>query len=155
MNIYGFICFFQRIRKDLKDLEVNPIKNISVSPVKGDLFHWLGVFIGPEETPYYGGTFKIAIHIPDDYPLKEPKLKMKTKIYHPDITSDGHIVLQEKHWSPANTVGAYLLAMYDFIFYPQIEWEATPSLEHIGKEFKWDRDQFNETAKKWTQKYAA
>jgi ubiquitin-protein ligase len=36
---------------------------------------------------YTGGVFKIDINIPSSYPFEPPKMKFKTKIWHPNISS--------------------------------------------------------------------
>lgn len=64
------------------------------------------MILGPPETPFAGGVFYLEIWFPVDYPFKAPKIKFKTKIYHPNINSDGAICLDilKEQWSPALTV---------------------------------------------------
>jgi ubiquitin-protein ligase len=69
-------------------------------------FHWQATIMGPGESPYSGGVFFLAIHFPTDYPFKPPKVNFTTRIYHPNINSNGSICLDilRDQWSPALTI---------------------------------------------------
>merc|ERR1712167_531765 len=43
------------------------------------------------------------IKLPDNYPFKPPDVHFDTKIYHPNVNSEGHVCTPEitKDWSPA------------------------------------------------------
>lgn len=58
------------------------------------------------DSPYTGGVFFLAIHFPTDYPFKPPKVNFTTRIYHPNINSNGSICLDilRDQWSPALTI---------------------------------------------------
>jgi ubiquitin-conjugating enzyme E2 D/E len=65
------------------------------------------------DSPYSGGVFFLAIHFPTDYPFKPPKVNFTTRIYHPNINSNGSICLDilRDQWSPALTISK---GMFDF-----------------------------------------
>lgn len=69
-------------------------------------FHWQATIMGPSDSPYSGGVFFLAIHFPTDYPFKPPKVNFTTRIYHPNINSNGSICLDilRDQWSPALTI---------------------------------------------------
>ena len=56
--------------------------------------------------PFPGGVFFLNINFPTDYPFKPPKFTFTTRIYHPNINSNGAICLDilRSQWSPALTV---------------------------------------------------
>ncbi len=67
--------------------------------------------MGPGDSPYSGGVFFVMIHFPPDYPFKPPKVQFQTKVYHPNVNSQGSICLDilKEQWSPALTISKVTL----------------------------------------------
>uniref|UniRef100_A0A493SUV0 Ubiquitin conjugating enzyme E2 D2 n=1 Tax=Anas platyrhynchos platyrhynchos TaxID=8840 RepID=A0A493SUV0_ANAPP len=65
-----------------------------------------GRLVMTNDSPYQGGVFFLTIHFPTDYPFKPPKVAFTTRIYHPNINSNGSICLDilRSQWSPALTI---------------------------------------------------
>ena len=85
----------KRLEKELSDMrEKNKDKNATVlaDSEGGNICQWLGVIHGPEDTPYFGGYYELEIEVPSQYPYEPPKIKFRTKIYHPNISSQTGVI---------------------------------------------------------------
>lgn len=51
------------------------------------------VIAGPQDSPFEGGTFKLELFLPEEYPMAAPKVRFMTKIYHPNVDKLGRICL--------------------------------------------------------------
>jgi len=143
----------KRITKELQDLGRDPPAQCSAGPVGDDMFHWQATIMGPPDSPYQGGVFFLTIHFPTDYPFKPPKVAFTTRIYHPNINSNGSICLDvlKSQWSPALTISKLLLSVCSLLCDPNPD---DPLVPEIAKIFKTDRPRYNQLAKEWTNKYA-
>lgn len=109
--------------------------------------------MGPSDSPYAGGVFFLAIHFPTDYPFKAPKVNFTTRIYHPNINSNGSICLDilRDQWSPALTISKVLLSICSMLTDPNPDDPLVPEIAHV---YKTDRARYDATAREWTRKYA-
>lgn len=143
----------KRIQKELQDLGRDPPAQCSAGPVGDDLFHWQATIMGPPDSPYQGGVFFLTINFPTDYPFKPPKIHFTTRIYHPNINSNGSICLDilRSQWSPALTISKVLLSICSLLCDPNPD---DPLVPEIARIYKTDRDRYEKLAKEWTAKYA-
>ncbi|ELU03441.1 hypothetical protein CAPTEDRAFT_211499 [Capitella teleta] len=143
----------KRINKELQDMSKDPPSGCSAGPVGEDLFHWQATIMGPQDTVYHGGVFFLTIHFPTDYPFKPPKVSFTTRIYHPNINSNGSICLDilRAQWSPALTISKVLLSIASLLTDPNPE---DPLVPEIARIYKTDRDRYDALAKEWTAKFA-
>uniref|UniRef100_A0AAQ5ZY88 UBC core domain-containing protein n=1 Tax=Amphiprion ocellaris TaxID=80972 RepID=A0AAQ5ZY88_AMPOC len=138
---------------ELTDLSRDPPAQCSAGPVGEDMFHWQATIMGPPDSPYQGGVFFLTIHFPTDYPFKPPKVAFTTRIYHPNINSNGSICLDilRSQWSPALTISKVLLSICSLLCDPNPD---DPLVPEIARIYKTDPVRYNKTAQDWTQKYA-
>ncbi|XP_065024759.1 ubiquitin-conjugating enzyme E2 5A-like isoform X1 [Musa acuminata AAA Group] len=143
----------RRIQKELQDLQRDPPASCSAGPVGEDLFHWQATIMGPSDSPYAGGVFFVTIHFPPDYPFKPPTVNFQTKVYHPNINSNGSICLDilKDQWSPALTISKVLLSISSLLTDPNPDDPLVPEIAHL---YKNQRPRYEEMARSWTQKHA-
>ncbi|XP_072050520.1 ubiquitin-conjugating enzyme E2-17 kDa-like [Amphiura filiformis] len=145
----------KRIKKELKELAENPSERYSeVGPFSDNLYKWRATILSPRDTPYEGGKFQLDIELPADYPIKPPKVTFFTKIYHPNIDTNGTICLAilRSQWTPALTISKVLYTIYDLLSEPSAEEPLRPEVADLLKS---NREQFNKLAADHTKKYAS
>jgi ubiquitin-conjugating enzyme E2 D/E len=143
----------KRISKEYNDLKKDPPTGCSAGPEnEDDMYNWQGYIAGPEDSPYSGGVFFLKIEFPSDYPFKPPKVQFSTKIYHPNINSNGSICLDilKDQWSPALTVSKVLLSISSLLTDPNPD---DPLVPEIAQLYKTDINAYNEKAREWTNTY--
>lgn len=143
----------RRIEKELQDLRKDPPSNCSAGPEGEDLYRWEGVIMGPADSPYTGGVFKLHIQFPVDYPFKPPHVQFVTKIYHPNINAAGLICLDilKQQWSPALTIGKVLLSITSLLTDPNPD---DPFVPEIANLYKTNKTQYEENARNFTLRHA-
>ena len=144
----------RRIQTELLEMKNSPPDNCSAGPIGDDLFHWRATILGPEDSPYEGGIFKLKIDFPADYPFKPPRVVFLTKIYHCNINSAGGICLDilKDQWSPALTIGKVLLSICSLMNDPNPD---DPLVSDIANLLKSNKEEHDYRAKISTMEYAS
>ena len=142
-----------RLKKEYQEITKNPPCNCNAKPEDDNIYHWTAQIFGPSETPYEGGVFKLEICFPDTYPFKPPKVKFKTRIYHPNINKYGSICLDilNKSWSPALTTSKLLLSISSLLSDPNADDPLDVSAADL---YNTNKEEFFNLAKNYTIKYA-
>lgn len=141
------------MKKEQADMEIDPVPDCyAAGPVGEDLFHWKGMIVGPDETPYARGIFFLDIHFPSDYPFRPPKIKFDTKIFHSNVQqkTGGIAVDIFTEWSPAWRIDRVLLAIRSILadpLHPAINLDAY-------KLYRENRPEHDRIAREWTLEYA-
>ena len=70
-----------------------PVPGIRAEPDESNARYFHVVIAGPQDSPFEGGTFKLELFLPEEYPMAAPKVRFMTKIYHPNVDKLGRICL--------------------------------------------------------------
>lgn len=105
------------LKVDFKRLQNDPPEGISGAPMEDDIMKWTCVIFGPDDSPWEGGTFKLVVEFSEEYPNKAPKVRFITKMYHPNIYTDGSICLDilQNQWSPIYDISAILTSIQSLL----------------------------------------
>jgi ubiquitin-conjugating enzyme E2 D/E len=146
----------KRILNELKEMEneqSSKSHNCSAGPIGNNIYKWFGNIIGPEDSPYSGGLFKLTIDFPKDYPFKPPIVRFDTPIYHPNINKYGVICLDilGTNWSPALTITKVLLSISSLMTDPN---PLDPMDKSIADVYLSNKELYKHNARNYTIKYA-
>lgn len=107
----------RRIMKDMKRLVEEPLDGIFAVPNKTNIMEWSAIIVGPEETVFEDGTFKVRLSFPETYPLHPPEVSFISRIFHPNIYADGNLCLDilKNRWNPTYDIGVVLLCVQSLL----------------------------------------
>jgi ubiquitin-conjugating enzyme E2 D/E len=142
-----------RLKRELASITKNPPENFSAGIKNDDLYNWEATLMGPPDSPYEGGIFKLSIKCSSQYPFRAPEFKFQTRVYHPNISESGEICLDilKNQWSPALTISKVLLSISSLLTDPNPD---DPLDGESAGVYKNDREEFNSIARELTRKYA-
>jgi ubiquitin-conjugating enzyme E2 S len=91
------------VMRQIQDINNSPIDGIALNEPGDELSVVEADIKGPEDTPFYGGTFHVVLHLPENYPEVPPKGFFKTKLFHPNVSDKGEICVNtlKKDWEPS------------------------------------------------------
>ncbi|MCI4394405.1 hypothetical protein PGIGA_G00168220 [Pangasianodon gigas] len=140
------------LRRQLAELNKNPVEGFSAGLIDdNDLYRWEVLIIGPPDTLYEGGVFKAHLTFPKDYPLRPPKMKFITEIWHPNVDKNGDVCISilhepgedkygyekpEERWLPIHTVETIMISVISMLADPNGD---SPANVDAAKEWREDR----------------
>ncbi|KAL2347685.1 hypothetical protein Fmac_001685 [Flemingia macrophylla] len=93
----------KQLAKELKSLDESPPEGIKVVVNDDDFSTIYADIEGPAGTPYDNGVFRMKLLLSHDFPHSPPKGFFLTKIFHPNIATNGEICVNtlKKDWNPS------------------------------------------------------
>uniref|UniRef100_A0A5B7BH98 E2 ubiquitin-conjugating enzyme n=1 Tax=Davidia involucrata TaxID=16924 RepID=A0A5B7BH98_DAVIN len=93
----------KQLAKELKNLDETPPEGIKVGVNDDDFSTIYADIEGPAGTPYENGVFRMKLILSRDFPQSPPKGYFLTKIFHPNIATNGEICVNtlKKDWNPS------------------------------------------------------
>ena len=87
-------------------------------------------------------VFKLSLTCPKEYPMKPPKVKFISKIWHPNVGGNGDICLDvlQNMWSPALNLEQLILSIASLLTDPNPD---SPMNGEAASLFKKSRDQYD------------
>lgn len=144
----------KRLLRDLQAIKDDQEWHFTAEPDESNLTKVTATFPGPKDSPYAGGTFTIEFNVPPEYPLKPPRAKFATRVFHPNVSSQtGAIcldILKDK-WTPVYSLLSILISLQQLLDSPNPD---DPQDAEVAGVYTRDKEQFNTIAKQWTAQYA-
>lgn len=143
----------RHIAKEVADLTKDPPEGIRVIPNEEDITDIHATIEGPAGTPYAGGQFKMKLVLGKNFPLEPPKGFFVTKIFHPNVASNGEICVNtlKKDWTAELGIKHVLLTVKCLLIVPNPE---SALNEEAGKLLLEQYDDYSIRAKIFTEIHA-
>ncbi|KAG9454933.1 hypothetical protein H6P81_007837 [Aristolochia fimbriata] len=110
----------KQLAKELKNLDETPPEGIKVGINDDDFSTIFADIEGPAGTPYENGIFRMKLILSHDFPHSPPKGYFLTKIFHPNIATNGEICVNtlKKDWNPSLGLRHVLLVVRCLLIEP-------------------------------------
>ncbi|GBF93291.1 ubiquitin-conjugating enzyme E2 [Raphidocelis subcapitata] len=98
------------------------MSDFSVELVNDNICDLTVDFVGPKDSPYEGGVWKVHVELPESYPYKSPSIGFHNKIYHPNVDfRSGSVCLDviNQTWSPMfDLINVFEVFLPQLLLYP-------------------------------------
>lgn len=143
-----------RILGEIRDLNRKPADGIEfIDNEENSVSEIHAIITGPEGTPFHRGKFRMKLILSHDYPNAPPRGYFLTKIYHPNVASNGDICVNtlKKDWAPTTTLKHVLQVIRCLLIVPFPESSLN---DEAGKLFMDSYDEFARRARLMTDVHA-
>lgn len=143
-----------RLLGEIRDLVKRPPDGIEyVENDEQSVSEIHAIITGPEETPFYGGRFRMKLVISEDYPNSPPRGFFLTKIFHPNIANNGDICVNtlKRDWNSGVTLKHILQVIRCLLIVPFPESSLN---DEAGKLFMESYDEYARRARIMTDVHA-
>ncbi|KAL1240164.1 Ubiquitin-conjugating enzyme E2 [Trichinella spiralis] len=132
----------RRLMRDFKRLQDDPPSGVSGAPTEDNILIWQAIIFGPQDSPFEDGTFKVILEFTEEYPNKPPNVKFLSKMFHPNVYSDGSICLDilQNRWSPTYDVAAILTSLQSLLDEPN---PTSPANSVAAQLYQENRKEYN------------
>lgn len=146
----------RRLMRDFKRMQTDPPAGVSASPIADNVMTWYAkhptshstptthtntlprnaVIIGPSDTPFEDGTFRLVMHFEEQYPNKPPGVKFISQMFHPNVYATGELCLDilQNRWSPTYDVAAILTSVQSLLNDPNTSSPANVEASNLYKD---------------------
>jgi len=131
----------RRLMRDFKRMSSDPPAGVSASPVADNVMTWNAVIIGPADTPFEDGTFRLVMQFDEQYPNKPPVVRFVSRMFHPNVYANGELCLDvlSNRWSPTYDVAAILTSVQSLLNDPNT---SSPANVEAGNLYKDHRKEY-------------
>jgi len=142
-----------KLMKEIQHLATSPPEGISVFFSEDNITNLHADIMGPEDTPFEGGVFRVKLVFGADFPAAPPKGYFVTKIFHPNVSKTGEICVNtlKKDWEPKQGIKHVLLVIRCLLIVPN---PASALNEEAGKLLLEHYDEFAKRARIFTSIHA-
>jgi ubiquitin-protein ligase len=142
----------RRIQADLKLIQTEAPAGVRLVQQKS-LLEWETEIDGPEQTAWEGGTFRLTLTFPPDYPFKPPTVRFTTPIFHPNVNQQGGICLDLliDRWLPSYHAGSLLVSIRSFLDDPNPEHGLNTEALEL---FRRDKAEYSARVRRHIEQYA-
>jgi ubiquitin-protein ligase len=142
------------LTKELSQMLTKPEEGIRIFMNEQNIADIVAEIEGPAGTPYEGGSFRMKLALPGDFPNSAPKGFFITKVFHPNIRQpSGEICVNtlKKDWQPTHGIRHILKVIRCLLIQP---FPDSALNEEAAKLMNEDFEEFSKHAKMMTSIHA-